>query len=117
MEKLHDANNDGTVDKLEIFRDGRRVRVEEDRSLNGWMDSWTHYGVVGGREVVTRIERDTRDRGKPDVFETYETTNGETRIARKEEDVNGDGSIDVVSTYENGKLVQRAISDEALSPL
>jgi hypothetical protein len=117
VEKLHDANNDGTVDKLEIFRDGRRVRVEEDRSLNGWMDSWTHYGVVGGREVVTRIERDTRDRGKPDVFETYETTNGETRIARKEEDVNGDGSIDVVSTYENGKLVQRAISDEALSPL
>ena len=52
-----------------------------------------------------------------DVFETYETSDGETRISRKEEDINGDGEIDIISTYENGRLVQRAISDEALSPL
>jgi hypothetical protein len=36
---------------------------------------------------------------------------------RKEEDLNGDGTPDVVSVYEQGRLVQRAISDEALSPL
>ena len=75
------------------------------------------YTVVEGREVVATIERDSRDRGKPDVFETYETRDGETRLSRREEDVDGDGSIDVISIYEDGKLVQRAISDEALSPL
>ena len=58
-----------------------------------------------------------RDSGRPDTFETYETKDGETRLARKEEDVDGDGSIDIISTYEEGRLKQRAISDEALSPL
>ena len=116
-EKRHDSNNDGTIDKVEAYHNRHRVRTEEDRSLNGWMDTWTTYHVVDGREVVARIERDSRDHGKPDVFETYETSEGETRISRKEEDVDGDGTIDIISTYENGKLVQRAISDEALSPL
>ncbi|MBW1685844.1 MAG: VCBS repeat-containing protein [Deltaproteobacteria bacterium] len=116
-EKLHDSNNDGTIDKVEAYHNRHRVRTEEDRSLNGWMDTWTTYHVVDGREVVAKIERDSRDHGKPDVFETYETSEGETRILRKEEDTNGDGEIDIISTYENGKLVQRAISDEALSPL
>jgi hypothetical protein len=102
---------------VETFEQKRRVRSEEDRSLNGQVDTWTTYATVGGREVVARIERDSRDSGRPDVIETYETVDGETRLARREEDLNGDGSIDVVSTYEDGKLVQRAISDEALSPL
>jgi hypothetical protein len=115
--KLHDSNNDGTIDKVEAYHDRHRVRMEEDRSLNGWMDTWTTYHVVDGREVVASIERDSRDHGKPDVFETYETSEGETRISRKEEDLDGDGTIDIISTYENGKLVQRVISDEALSPL
>jgi hypothetical protein len=116
-EKLQDSNNDEKIDKVEAYHNRHRVRMEEDRSLNGWMDTWTTYHVVEGREVVASIERDSRDRGKPDVFETYETREGQTRISRKEEDINGDGKIDIVSTYENGKLVQRAISDEALSPL
>ena len=81
------------------------------------MDTWTHYGVSGNRDVVTRIERDTHGRGKPDVIEIYQTRNGQTQLVRKEEDVNGDGTPDVVSVYEHGRLVQRAISDEALSPL
>lgn len=114
---LRDANNDGTIDRVEYYADRRRVRTEEDRTLNGFMDTWTSYQVVDGAEVVARIERDSRDRGKPDVFETYETSDGQTLLAHKEEDVDGDGSIDVVSTYEGGRLVQRAISDEALSPL
>lgn len=117
VKKSHDGNNDGTVDKVESFEARYRTRSEEDRSLNGSMDTWTTYRVVDGVEVVARIERDSRDRGKPDVFETYETRDGRTRLSRKEEDVNGDGTIDVISTYEDGKLVQRAISDEALSPL
>ena len=73
--------------------------------------------VIDGAEVVSRIERDSRDQGKADVFESYETRGGQTRLAKKEEDVNGDGSVDVISVYQDGKLVQRAISDEALSPL
>ena len=81
------------------------------------MDTWTTYAVLDGREVVVAIRRDTRDTGIPDIFETYETRDGETRITRKEEDVDGDGTIDIISTYEDGKLKQRAISDEALSPL
>ena len=116
-EKRVDANNDGAIDRIDTFRERRRQRTEEDRNLDGVVETWTTWGAVDGREVVVRVERDSRARGKPDVFETYETVGGETRIARREEDLNGDGSIDIVSTYEGGKLVQRAISDEALSPL
>jgi hypothetical protein len=73
--------------------------------------------VVDDREVVTRVARDSKDEGKPDVFETYETTGGVTQLVRREEDLNRDGRVDVVSVYEKGRLVQRAISDEALAPL
>jgi hypothetical protein len=114
---LRDANNDGTIDRVDEYQGRNRTRTEEDRTLNGYMDTWTHYAVIDQREVVVRIEQDTRDMGKPDVFETYETHANQTWLSRKEEDIDGDGSIDVVSTYEEGRLVQRAISDEALSPL
>ena len=116
-ELLRDANNDGTIDRIERYRARRRTHTEEDTTLNGFMDTWTEYAVVGDAEVVARIERDTHDKGKPNVFETYETQDELTRLARKEEDLDADGTIDVVSTYENGRLKQRAISDEALSPL
>jgi hypothetical protein len=117
VEKRADRNNDGTLDRIDTFRERRRQRTQEDRDLDGVIETWTTWGAVDGREVVVRVERDSRARGKPDVFETYETVGGETRIARREEDLDGDGSIDIVSTYQGGKLVQRAISDEALSPL
>jgi hypothetical protein len=116
-ERLEDANDDGTIDRVVLYEQKRRVRSEEDLSFNGSMDTWTTYAVVDGREVVASVRRDTRDEGKPDVFETYETTGGETRLARREEDLNRDGKVDVVSVYEQGRLVQRAISDEALAPL
>lgn len=117
VEKLRDANNDGTTDRTESYAERRRTRVEEDRSLNGAIDTWITFQWLDGREVVASIQRDTRDSGRPDTFETYETLDGETRLSSKEEDVDGDGTIDIISTYENGKLKQRAISDEALSPL
>ena len=117
VEKREDSNDDGTIDRVVVYRDLHRLRSEEDRSLNGWMDTWTLYRVVEGREVVVSVHRDSRDQGEPNVFETYETSGGETRLSRREEDINGDGNIDVVSIYKNGKLVRRAISDEALAPL
>ncbi len=117
VEKREDSNDDGSIDRVVVYRDLHRLRSEEDRSLNGWMDTWTVYRVVEGREVVVSIHRDSRDQGDPNVFETYETSGGETRLSRREEDINGDGNIDVVSIYKNGKLVRRAISDEALAPL
>ena len=117
VERLEDANNDGTIDRVVTYEHKQRVRSEEDLSFNGSMDTWTSYAVVDGREVVTRVRRDTRDEGKPDVLETYETSDGETRLARREEDLNRDGRVDVVSVFEKGRLVQRAISDEALAPL
>ena len=116
-ERLEDANDDGTIDRVVSYDGKRRVRSEEDLSFNGSMDTWTTYAVVEGREVVARVERDTQDAGKPDVFESFETSGGETRIVRREEDLNRDGKPDVVSVYEKGRLVQRAISDEALAPL
>ncbi len=116
-ERLEDANDDGTIDRVVTYADKRRVKSEEDLSLNGSVDTWTTYAVVDGREVVSRVERDTHDDGKPDVVEIYETKGGETRIVRREEDLNRDGKPDVVSVYEKGRLVQRAISDEALAPL
>jgi len=117
VERLEDANNDGTIDRVVTYEHKQRIRSEEDLSFNGSMDTWTNYGVVDGREVVTRVRRDTRDEGKADVVETYETSDGETRLARREEDLNRDGRVDVVSVFEKGRLVQRAISDEALAPL
>lgn len=117
VEKLRDTNNDGTIDRLETFQGRRRKHTQEDRTMNGQMDTWTTYEVYEGREVIARIERDSRDRGKPNIVEIYETRGSATRLSRKEEDLDGDGSADIVSTYENGRLVQRAISDEALSPL
>lgn len=117
VERLGDTNNDGTIDRVVVYENRHKVRSEEDRSLNGWMETWTFYQVVDGQEVVSRVERDSRDHGKADIFETYATRDGNSQLTRREEDINGDGTIDVVSVYEQGKLVQRAISDEALSPL
>lgn len=117
QERLEDANDDGTIDRVVSYEDGRRLRSEEDLSFNGALDTWTNYAVVDGREVVSRVRRDSRDEGKPDVVETYETRGGETRLVRREEDLNRDGRVDVVSVFEKGRLVQRAISDEALAPL
>jgi hypothetical protein len=117
FERLEDANDDGTIDRVVSYKGKRRVRSEEDLSLNGKMDTWTTYAVVDGSEVVARVERDSQDAGKPDLSESYETVDGETRIVRREEDLNRDGKPDVVSVYEKGRLVQRAISDEALAPL
>jgi hypothetical protein len=116
-ERLEDANDDGTIDRVVSYTGKRRIRAEEDLSFNGKMDTWTTYALVDGQEVVARVERDTQDTGKADVVESYETIDGETRIVRREEDLNRDGRADVVSVYEKGRLVQRAISDEALAPL
>jgi hypothetical protein len=116
-ERLEDANDDGTIDRVVSYTGKRRVRAEEDLSFNGKMDTWTSYALVDGREVVARVERDTQDAGRPNIVESYETIDGETRIVRREEDLNRDGKADVVSVYEKGRLVQRAISDEALAPL
>jgi hypothetical protein len=116
-ERLEDANDDGTIDRVVAYEEKRRVRSEEDLTFNGAMDTWTTYAVVDGREVTSRVRRDSRDEGKPDVVEIYETSGGETRLVRREEDLNRDGRADVVSVYEKGRLVQRAISDEALAPL
>ncbi len=117
QEKLRDANDDGTIDRIDTYRDHHLIRTEEDRSLNGWMETWTSYEVVANRDVVAEVKRDSRDHGEPDVIETYETRDGRTTLTRREEDLNGDGQADVISIYENGRLVRKAISDEALSPL
>ncbi len=117
VEKREDSNDDGTIDRVVVYQGRHRLRSEEDRSLNGWMDTWILYQVIEGQEVVASVQRDSRNEGKPNVFETYETSDGETRLTRREEDIDGDGKIDIVSIYKNGKLVRRAISDEALAPL
>ena len=117
QEKLRDANDDGTIDRIDTYREHHLVRTEEDRSLNGWMDTWTTYEVVDDRDVVAKVERDTRDHGEPNLIEIYSTRNGRTTLSRRQEDLDGDGQADVVSIYENGRLVRKAISDEALSPL
>jgi hypothetical protein len=116
-ERLEDANGDGTIDRVVAYERKQRVKSEEDLSFNGSMETWTRYAVVDGREVVARVARDSKDEGKADVFETYETSDGVTQLVRREEDLNRDGRVDVVSVYEKGRLVQRAISDEALAPL
>ena len=118
VERLEDANDDGAIDRIVSYQGRHRVKSDEDQNHNGKLDTWTTFAVVDGVEVVTRIARDSRDEGRPDVFETYETHNGETRLVRREEDPNRDGKVDVVSVYdERGRLVQRAISDDALAPL
>jgi hypothetical protein len=118
VERLEDANDDGTIDRIVSYQGRRRVKIEEDANRNGTMDTWTTFAVVDGEEVVARVARDSKDQGKPDVFETYETHDGETRLVRREEDLNRDGKVDVVAVYDQkGRLVQRAVSDDALAPL
>jgi hypothetical protein len=117
VERLEDSNGDGQIDRVTSYRDRKRQKTEEDRSLDGTMDTWTTWTVVDGKEVVSRVARDSRGAGRPDLTETYETVEGETRLVRREEDTNGDGKADVLSVYEKGRLVQRAVSDEALAPL
>ena len=117
VERLEDSNGDGQIDRVTSYVARRRSKTEEDRSLDGTMDTWITWSVVDTKEVVSRVARDTRGTGRPDVTEVYETVEGETRLARREEDTNGDGKADVLSVYEKGRLVQRAVSDEALAPL
>jgi hypothetical protein len=105
------------MDMLVIYENRLRVRAEEDRSLDGRMDTWTTYQKHGGEEHIARVEKDTTGNGKPDVFETYVMLDDRAVLARREEDKNGNGEIDITSIYENGKLVRREISDPALIPL
>jgi hypothetical protein len=105
----HDADNDGKVDLWIKYKAGRRASAEEDRDRDGRVDSWTRYGLVDGREAVTRIELDESGRGFADTFESFEANNGKSTIARREEDLDGDGEIDIVSIYRHGKLIRREI--------
>jgi hypothetical protein len=105
----HDADNDGKVDLWIKYKAGRRALAEEDRDRDGRVDSWTRYGLVDGRESVTRIELDKSGRGFADTFDSFEANNGKSTIARREEDLDGDGEIDIVSIYRHGKLIRREI--------
>ncbi|MFB0976138.1 MAG: hypothetical protein QMC73_00605 [Myxococcota bacterium] len=105
----HDADNDGKIDLWIKYKAGRRALSEEDRDRDGRVDSWTRYGLVDGRETVTRIELDKSGRGFADTFESFEANNGKNTIVRREEDLDGDGEIDIVSIYRLGKLVRREI--------
>lgn len=116
-EALYDANDDKSVDRIERYRGGHRIRSEEDQDLDGTMDTFTDFGFAEGNEVVERIERRPSAPGQPYSVEIYRSEGGRTQLVQRQEDHDRDGRADVVSTYENGKLVQRAISDEALSPL
>ncbi len=113
----HDADNNGTIDLVIDYKKGHRAKAQEDTDRDGRPDTWTRYGMVDGREIVTQIEVDKSGRGFADTFEVFEPLGNKAVVSRREEDMDGDGEIDLVSIYRKGKLVRREILKPEVVPL
>lgn len=86
-----DRNLDGQMDELIFFEDGRVVRVEQDTNGDGRVDTKVFYEE--GRPI--RGERDMAGRSspatwRPDRWEYYE----EGQVVRVGTDLDGDGTVD-----------------------
>jgi hypothetical protein len=88
-----DLNEDGKVDRWDVYRGGRSLQyVGLSRLNDGVMDSQAIYGPAG--ELI-RIEESTRRDGRFNRVEFYEAA----ALVRSEEDTNGDGRPDKWETY------------------
>ncbi len=97
--RITDLNHDGKPDMFEYFdQTGQLRRREADYDDNGVVNSIEHF--ENGKLV--RRELDTSNQGRIDTWDFFDPNTG-NRIKR-ERDADGDGKIDQWWTYENGQV-------------
>ncbi|CAN5925816.1 hypothetical protein BH11MYX4_BH11MYX4_06980 [soil metagenome] len=97
--RITDLNHDGKPDMFEYYdATGQLRRREADYDDNGVVNSIEHF--ENGKLV--RRELDTTNQGRIDTWDYFDPTSG-ARIKR-ERDANGDGKIDQWWTYEGGQV-------------
>lgn len=86
-----DYDDNGIVNAIEIYENGKLARVELDTTNQGRIDTWDFFDVATGKR--TKRERDSTGDGRIDQWWTYE--GDKVTIAM---DRNGDGQPDPDST-------------------
>lgn len=99
-----DHNNDGQLDEVWMYKDGRVSTIKVDRNLDGETDLIYRYNRKG---LLYKTDADENFDG---VYETtYKYRRG--NIYLQESDVNQDDTVDLVGRYENGNLSEIDIFD------
>ena len=100
IRELFDENGDGRPDRTVLYdpESGLESHIEEDRNLDGRLDSWIDYR--GGQ--LARQRRDTDYDGSPDNWSFYRAG----QLARQEIDLNGDGFRNRIAFFDAGRLVR-----------
>ena len=97
--RITDLNHDGKPDMFEYYdQTGQLRRREADYDDNGVVNSIEHF--ENGKLI--RRELDTTNQGRIDTWDFFDPNTG-GRIKR-ERDANGDGKIDQWWTYEGGQV-------------
>jgi len=97
--RITDLNHDGKPDMFEYFDPtGQLRRREADYDDNGVVNSIEHF--ENGKLV--RRELDTSNQGRIDTWDTFDPATGAR--TKRERDANGDGKLDQWWTYEGGQV-------------
>ena len=99
-----DRNLDGRLDSWVEFRDGNMARQRRDTNHDGFLDTWTFYRSG----TIAREEQDLNGDGFRNRMAFYE----EGRLTREREDRNGDGRIDRVTLYDAEERVLQRDEDQ-----
>ena len=96
--RISDLNHDGKPDMFEYYdKNGVLRRREADYDDNGVVNSIELY--ENGKLV--RAELDTTNQGKIDTWDTFDPSTG--KRTKRERDSNGDGRVDQWWTYDGDK--------------
>lgn len=96
-----DYDDNGVVNEIQFYENGKKVRAELDTTNQGRIDTWDVFDAGTGK--LTKRERDTTGDGRVDQWWTYE--GDKVTIAM---DKNGDGKPDpesVITLGANGVAV------------
>jgi hypothetical protein len=97
--RITDLNHDGRPDMFEYFdATGQLRRRESDYDDNGVVNSIEHF--ENGKMV--RRELDTTNQGRIDTWDFFDPTTGAR--TKRERDANGDGKVDQWWAYEGGQV-------------
>lgn len=102
-----DYDDNGIVNTIEIYENGKLVRAEFDTTNQGRVDTWDTFDPVSGKRV--KRERDTTGDGRVDQWWTY--TGEQVTIAM---DKNGDGLPDpdsVITLGASGASIPSPMAD------
>lgn len=107
-----DYDDNGIVNAIELFEDGKRVRSEVDTTSQGKIDTWDTFDPATGKRV--KRERDTTGDGRIDQWWTY--SGDQVTIAM---DKDGDGLPDpgsVITLGASGQSVPTPEPDASAPP-